>query len=47
MTTKSSADLPLAVVAERCGFRHAEYLTVVFTKRYGLPPSRWRALRKP
>jgi len=36
-------DLPLAAVAERCGFRHPEYMTVAFTRRYGLPPSRWRA----
>jgi LacI family transcriptional regulator len=35
-------DLPLATVAERCGFRHPEYMTVAFTRRYGLSPSRWR-----
>jgi LacI family transcriptional regulator len=42
----TETDLPLAVVAERCGFRHAEYLTVAFTRRHGIPPSHWRALRK-
>ena len=35
-------DLPLATIAGRCGFRHPEYMTVAFTRRYGLPPSRWR-----
>ena len=35
-------DLPLATVAARCGFRHTEYMTVAFTRRHGLPPSRWR-----
>lgn len=35
-------DLPLATVAERCGFRHPEYMTVAFTRRHGVPPSRWR-----
>jgi LacI family transcriptional regulator len=34
--------LPLATIAARCGFRHPEYMTVAFTRRYGLPPSRWR-----
>ena len=35
-------DLPLATIAARCGFQHPEYMTVAFTLRYGLPPSRWR-----
>ena len=35
-------DLPLVEVAERAGFRHAEYMTVAFSRRYGMPPSRWR-----
>lgn len=35
-------DLPLATIAARCGFQHPEYMTVAFTRRYGLPPSRWR-----
>lgn len=41
----AETDLPLATVAERCGFRHAEYMTVAFTRRHGMPPSRWRAMR--
>lgn len=36
-------DLPLAAIADRCGFRHTEYMTVAFTRRHGLPPSRWRS----
>lgn len=35
-------DLRLSAVAERTGFRHVEYLTVAFTRRYGVPPSHWR-----
>jgi len=35
--------LPLATIAERTGFKHPEYMTVAFTRRYGMPPSRWRA----
>jgi LacI family transcriptional regulator len=35
-------DLPLATIAMRAGFRHTEYMTVAFTKRHGMPPSRWR-----
>lgn len=35
-------DLPLAEIAARTGFRHAEYMTVAFNRRHGLPPSAWR-----
>lgn len=38
-------DLKLAAIATRCGFRHPEYMTVAFTKRYGLSPSEWRRER--
>jgi LacI family transcriptional regulator len=34
--------LPLAVIATRAGFRHTEYMTVAFTRRHGVSPSRWR-----
>ena len=40
----SETDLPLAVVADRAGFKHVEYLSVVFKKKTGMPPSRYRAL---
>ena len=39
-------ELPLATIATRAGFRHTEYMTVAFTKRHGMPPSRWRQQRR-
>lgn len=39
----AQTDLSLADVAERCGFAHVEYLSVVFKKKAGLPPSQYRA----
>jgi LacI family transcriptional regulator len=38
-------DLPLAVIAERTGFMHVEYLSVAFKKHAGLPPGAYRARR--
>jgi len=35
-------DLPLYVVAERTGFEHVEYLSVVFKRETGRTPSAWR-----
>ena len=35
-------DLPLAEVAERAGFAHVEYLSVVFKRETGIPPSAFR-----
>jgi len=42
-------DLSLAEIAARTGFRHAEYITVAFTRRYGRPRgySRPRQRRRP
>jgi LacI family transcriptional regulator len=34
--------LPLATVAEQAGFRHGEYLSVAFKKRFGMTPSEYR-----
>ena len=34
--------LPLATVAEHAGFRHAEYLSAAFKKKYGVTPSEYR-----
>ena len=42
----AETDLPLTKIAERCGFRHAEYMTVAFGRRHGMPPSRWRAVHR-
>ena len=38
-------DLPLDEVAGQCGFRHAEYMSVAFKRRYGVAPSSWRGRR--
>ena len=38
--------LPLVTIAERAGFRHAEYLTYAFKQRFGLPPSKYREMHK-
>ncbi|MBE0545585.1 MAG: XylR family transcriptional regulator [Verrucomicrobia bacterium] len=35
-------DLPLARIAERNGFHHVEYMTVMFQKNVGLTPSAYR-----
>ena len=35
-------DLPLVQVAERAGFEHVEYLSVMFKKKAGIPPSAYR-----
>jgi LacI family transcriptional regulator len=35
-------DLPLYVVAERTGFEHVEYLSVVFKRETGCTPRAWR-----
>ncbi|KAB2350405.1 helix-turn-helix domain-containing protein [Actinomadura rudentiformis] len=38
-----STSLPLAEVATRCGLASTETLRVAFTRRYGIPPSQYRA----
>ncbi len=44
----ASTELPLEAVADRCGFGSAEAMRQTFTRRYGVPPSRFRATaRKP
>jgi LacI family transcriptional regulator len=40
----SETDLPLSIIAERTGFSHVEYLSVVFKKKVGTPPGRYRAI---
>ena len=42
----SSTDLSLAAIAERTGFVHSEYLSVVFKRETGAPPSQYRALNR-
>lgn len=38
----AETDLPLYLVAERTGFDHVEYLSVVFKRETGRTPSAWR-----
>jgi LacI family transcriptional regulator len=42
----AESELKLAAIATRCGFRHPEYMTVAFTKRYGMSPSEWRKAQR-
>lgn len=39
------SDLSLERIAGQCGFRHAEYMSVAFKRRYGVSPSQWRGRR--
>lgn len=41
----TQTDLPLYTVAERTGFKHVEYMSVVFKKKVGMPPSEYRERR--
>jgi LacI family transcriptional regulator len=43
----SETDLSLEQIAERAGFSHVEYLSVVFKKKVGMPPSRFRMKHRP
>ncbi len=43
----SGTDLSLSEIAERTGFRHVEYLTVVFKRECGQPPSAYRQEQQP
>ena len=38
----ASSDLTLADIAQRCGFKHQEYLGDVFKKKYGQTPGQYR-----
>ena len=37
--------LSLHEIAEQCGFRHPEYMSAAFKRRYGVSPSHWRGTR--
>ena len=43
----TETELSLEQIAELAGFAHVEYLSVVFKKKTGLPPGRYRALHRP
>jgi LacI family transcriptional regulator len=42
----TQTDLSLEQIAERSGFAHVEYLSVVFKKKMGLPPSKYRTVNR-
>ncbi|HTD65165.1 MAG TPA: DNA-binding transcriptional regulator [Candidatus Limnocylindria bacterium] len=42
----AETDLPLDDIASRAGFVHAEYLSVVFKRNFGMPPSHYRTLNQ-
>lgn len=42
----TETDLSLALIAEKAGFEHVEYLSVVFKKEIGIPPSQYRAAHR-
>ena len=39
--------LPLATVAERCGFKHLSHLSASFKRAFGTPPARYRREHPP
>jgi transcriptional regulator GlxA family with amidase domain len=41
-TLLRETDLPLAKIAELCGFCHASYFSNVFRRETGLSPRKWR-----
>ncbi len=46
MELLSDTELPLAAIAERAGFNHVEYMSVVFKRRAGLSPREFRLRRR-
>jgi LacI family transcriptional regulator len=42
----AESDLKLEIIAERCGFRHGEYLGAVFRSEFGQTPGEFRAQQK-
>ena len=42
----AESDLKLETIAERCGFRHGEYLGAVFRSEFGQTPGEYRAQQK-
>lgn len=46
-TLLRESGLTIEAIAERTGFAHAEYLSTLFRKMEGMPPSRYRALYQP
>ena len=42
----AESDLTLEIIAERCGFRHGEYLGAVFLSEFGQTPGEFRAQQR-
>jgi LacI family transcriptional regulator len=42
----AESDLTIEVIAERCGFRHGEYLGAVFLRDFGQTPGEFRAQQR-
>ena len=42
----AETDLPLATIADRTGFKHAEYMSVAFKRQTGLSPKQFRDGRR-
>jgi len=42
-TMLAGTDLAIALIAERTGFEHAEYLSVAFRREHGQTPTEWRS----
>lgn len=42
----TETDLPLTVIADRSGFIHTEYFSVVFKREYGISPSEYRKAKR-
>ena len=42
----TESDLSLEQIAERTGFAYVEYLSVVFKKKVGQPPSKFRSVNR-
>lgn len=44
---RSAHELPVAQIAERCGFANPFYFTRAFAKRFGMPPTAYRQRTAP
>jgi LacI family transcriptional regulator len=42
----AESDLTIEAIAERCGFRHGEYLGAVFLREFGQTPGEFRAQQR-
>jgi LacI family transcriptional regulator len=42
----AETDLPLAAIADRCGFEHPQYMAEAFKKLFGITPGRSRVTRR-